>query len=343
MWAFEPACAGKVWMHISGSKSRLAAVDNLGDIPNLPTKAVPFAYVLHHGGPFFSQPVTRMDGSSLKALHEVVSYLPVLNRSTYHLAKQGWDLFPGRPQYVLCETAYFLKMPAEAAAYGLPYEMFDEGIRRYGGHGLLHAWVWRTCHKEANIRRFISIGLGDAPSLCAILDGEAVETSAGFSLCDGIPSMHSCGSLDPSIPILLLQGGYSPAEIEDILMCTSGWQALAGTPSSSLLNILAAEPGGLIWQMLRTHLLKELGKCMAALGGAQAIFFSGEEILGWVPFVNEICSNLGFCGIETGELRAAGGGIWRLEKNNTPCTVEMREMPRADMLAGWLQTLDERP
>jgi acetate kinase len=120
-------------------------------------------------------------------------------------------------------------MPLKTSAFALPFAYLEKGVRRFGGDGLFHQWAWEAADQRIDrLQRLVSVHLGDAPNMAAILNGHSLESSLGFSPLDGIPSQTGCGEIDPGIVLLLAEQGMSPDKVERILAQDSGLCALLG-------------------------------------------------------------------------------------------------------------------
>jgi acetate kinase len=185
--------------------------------------------------------------------------------------------------------------------------MRSQGIRRYGGDGICHAWAWRKAQELSGrtVQRLVSIHLDDQPNVAAILNGQAVETSQGFSRLEGLPSAVGSGDIDPSIALLLRDEGLSNAEIQNLFEQRSGWNALAGEPLTitELLGSTGSSPASprrkLARQVFETRMVETLGAATAALGGVDMLLFSCTEVTDpTCNFAAQICDRLSFINIK---------------------------------------------
>lgn len=190
----------------------------------------------------------------------------------------------------------FGDLPKAAASYALPEDLRSIGLRRYGGDGDFHGWVLRQV-KKLRARRIISIHLGDHPNYAAFDGRDAVDTSLGLTFAEGLPAATTCGSLDPSIPLLLAEQGMQAEEIERILLKESGWLALAGV--NTLPDLMhSAAPGAELARGILQHGLEQgIGAMMAALGGTDAIVFGSEYLEEAVPLARAVSESLSFLGV----------------------------------------------
>jgi acetate kinase len=299
-------------------------------IQKLVAHASQIAYHLVNGADVFLNPVTRLEPGDLIRLEKVIPLFPLANRVTYALAENGLRLRPNIDHYLLCETAFFHDMPLKTSAFALPFAYLEKGVRRFGGDGLFHQWAWEAADQRIDrLQRLVSVHLGDAPNMAAILNGHALESSLGFSPLDGIPSRTGCGEIDPGIVLLFAEQGMPPEKIEQVLAQDSGLCALLGRQA----HWEEAAAGGapqfyLAHQLLLNQVIKTIGAGMAALGGADAVLFGYEPASQWSGFIREVCLKLQFAGVDqTG--RDAGQKTGRFTGAHSRVQVLGLEYPRA--------------
>lgn len=271
-------------------------------------------YVLQNGGTCVGSTISQATPGVLECLEDAVQLSPEHNAMCVRVARALLSECPRAQHMLLCETGFFADMPEEAALYALPVELRTAGIRRYGGQGLLHSWVWRRSQRRlAHQRpRLISVDLGNETSLSAIRDGRAVETSLGFTPVEGIPSMTSCGDIDPTVALQLSAHGLSLAETCDLLGCQSGFSGLAGR-DVSLLDISRDDPRSELTEvrdLLVYRLQMQIGAFVAVLGGVDAIVVASEFYPQAYDLVFEICSGLGALGAACPDV-PAGSAAWQ--------------------------------
>lgn len=289
-------------------------------------------YVLLHGAEVFDQPLSPLSPESLKRLERCVRFWPEANRLTLEVARAVMARKPGAAHWLFCDTAFFARLPAVARAYAVPGELRSQGIRRYGGDGLCHQWVWQQVAATLGLaaRRLVSIHLGDSPSVAALRDGQPVESSLGFSPLEGLPSAHGCGDVDPAIVLLLRSAGLSVAEITRLLTQASGLQALMGRPCGWVdvmkEDSAAAEAAR---ALLRLAVVKAIGAHLAALGGADALAFACDAVPQSHAFVLGLCRELDFLGLDVSGLAEGNPGA----KARPAIKVLELHYPRAAALA----------
>lgn len=257
------------------------------ELNSLFPRPLEIGYVLANGAGRFAEAVTEITPTVREELALCLPVWPEVNAATARLIENGLKRYPYARHLLLCETAFFSSLPERTAAYALP-EPFYSGVRRRGAGGLTHAWVHRASGQPG---RLVSIHLGDQPSVAAIRDGAAVETSAGFTALEGLPGLCTCGDIDPAVVLGLLEQGRPAAEVRSLLASKSGFQVFApGT--GSLEEIIDKEE--LPFEMLRRGLLKSTGAALAAMGGADCITVAADQPDRWQELIDQLKVGLEF-------------------------------------------------
>lgn len=322
MLIFDPKPSCIAWHHLLGTSSQEGVIESnpsnehKPDLISLPAEQDTIAYVLQNGGAEVTQPVSHLSAKTIQKIERCLDNLPDDNRKTIRLIMSGLNYWPNAHHILLCETAYFHRLPKAVSSYALPFELRAAGIQRYGGDGLCHHWAWRQvrAHLTDTLQRVISVHLDEAPNVAALLDGIAVETSQGFSQIEGIPSMTSCGDLDPTIVLMLRTNGMPLEQIETMLRHQSGFMAMLDHPSN-FQTFLADETDQTInaRQLLYHKLLEAIGSAIAALGGLDALVFTSSDLVQSQPFINRICSGLDFLHVQfDGNREIKDSGLTRL-------------------------------
>ncbi|MFA6108686.1 MAG: hypothetical protein WDA75_07955 [Candidatus Latescibacterota bacterium] len=238
-------------------------------------------YLLLHGGEAVAEEVRRLGPEDLPGLAATVPYLPEANDLTLAAVRAGLAVVPAIDHFLLCDTAFFSALPAEASQYAIPIRLRRRGLRRFGACGVWHRWAWEQVRHRGRgeISRVLSVYLGNGTNLAAIRDGGPVETTVGFTGLEGIPSATGCGDLDPMIPLHLRASGMTFAEISRLLGRGSGFGGLLGKPCS-LRRLLTEETDPAVHEVRELYLYslcKHAGSLIAALGGIDAVAVVGEE------------------------------------------------------------------
>jgi acetate kinase len=211
------------------------------------------------------------------------------------------------PQVAVFDTGFHATLAPAAYVYPGPYAWLDEGIRRYGFHGISVQYSTRRAAEllkvPANSSRLIVCHLGNGASVTAVANGKSVDTSMGFTPLEGIMMGTRSGSIDPSILVYLIRRhGYTGDLIDDILNRKSGLLGVSGF-SGDMREILEAIDKGndrarLAYQIYAHRLTRGVGAMLAVLGGADAIVFTGGIGENCAPLRQDVCDQLGFLGLK---------------------------------------------
>ncbi|MFI5707062.1 acetate/propionate family kinase [Kribbella sp. NPDC051620] len=233
-----------------------------------------------HGGERFDRAVL-VDDEVEAAIEELVSLAPLHQPQALELIRHTRS--GGLPVIACFDTAFHRSIPDSAATYALPGRWRDRfGLRKYGFHGLSHAYVARRVPEllDREVPRLVSAHLGAGASLCAIAEGRSVDTTMGFTPLDGLVMATRSGSVDPGL-LLWLQtsGGLGADEIGDALEHESGLLGLSGK-SGDLRGVLAGFEAGddacrLAYEVYVHRLAGEIARMAAALNGLDALAFTG--------------------------------------------------------------------
>ena len=252
-------------------------------------------FILPRGGEHFPQVLTRVDDNALTRLEQCAKRWPLENSEVLVELKASIDQNPGKAHWLACDTAFFVNLPLATSTYALPGDMRAQGFRKFGVNGIHHQWA---AEQFPAAERIVSVCLNDAPNAAAIVNREAVDTTGGYSLLDGLPGRSTCGSIDPSIILVLAEAGYSAEKIETALHQESGYQGLTGSsvPINELLS--GSDPAtSLAREILLHELVKAIGAMLASLGGAERIVIGSEGIEENNKFIGSLRSHLAFTGI----------------------------------------------
>jgi acetate kinase len=265
-----------------------------------------------HGGADYVRPVL-LDASVLERLAALQQLAPLHQPNNLAPIRQAMDISPEVPQVACFDTAFHRGHPAVADTYALPRALYDEGVRRYGFHGLSYEYVaerLRTLAPEAARGRVIVAHLGSGASMCALADGRSVESTMGFTALDGLAMATRPGQLDPGVVLhLIADRGMSPEAASDLLYHGSGLKGLSGT-SSDMRELLASPyPDAAFAVDYFVHRIAlSAGMLAAALGGLDAFVFTagvGEN----APAIRaRVVERLAWLGAELDPVANAAGG-----------------------------------
>jgi acetate kinase len=276
------------WLEQAGYASRLCAA----------------GHRLVHGGPRYKDP-HKVTPEMVAALKEIAPLDPDHTAAALDAIRCVSDKFPHLPQVACFDTAFHSTMPAVARMYALPWEYYNEGIARYGFHGLscesiLHQL--RSLEPDLADGRLIVAHLGSGASVTAIRGGKSVDTSMGFTPLEGLVMGTRAGDLDPGLVLYLVkQRGMSPEEADHLLNKQSGLLGVSGDTADMrlLLERRAREPRAAAAIDLFCYRVKKyIGAYAAVLGGVEILVFSGGIGERAAAIRERICSGLNFLGVE---------------------------------------------
>lgn len=191
--------------------------------------------------------------------------------------------------------------------FPLPYEYYEKyKIRRYGAHGTSHRYISGRVINECGIgtpSKVITCHLGNGSSITAVKDGKCVDTSMGLTPLDGFMMGTRCGAVDPSaITYIMDKEGLSPKEMDTIMNKKSGLLGVSGVSSDNRDVVAAAEAGNeraiLARKILKYQILKVVGSYIAALGGVDAIAFTGGLGENDADIREFVCEGLAYVGLK---------------------------------------------
>jgi acetate kinase len=184
-----------------------------------------------HGGPDYDRPVA-VDHGLVARLERYVALAPLHQPHNLAPIKSLLANFPSLPQVACFDTAFHRGHERVADQYAIPYQLYEEGVRRYGFHGLSYEYIARTLPKVAPDvapGRVIVAHLGSGASMCALRGGRSVESTMGFTALDGLPMGTRPGQMDPGVVLYLMsEKGIAPGKLQDFLYRDCGLKGLSG-------------------------------------------------------------------------------------------------------------------
>ena len=236
-----------------------------------------------HGGADYSS-AARFDESVERNIERLAPLAPQHNALALCAVRAARSLWPELAQVAVFDTAFHSTMPPQATTYAIPQAWREAGLRRYGFHGLSHEYVMEAVAREleapASELRIISCHLGNGASICAIDRGQSIDTSMGLTALAGLVMGSRCGDLDPgAFGFLSRSLGLRIEEIEHALYADSGLKALSRI-GADLRQIESAAgagqaPAQLAMQVYAYRARKYIGAYAAAMGGCDAVAFTG--------------------------------------------------------------------
>jgi acetate kinase len=231
-----------------------------------------------HGGPRYQKPVL-VDGDVLAQLERYVPLAPLHQANNLAPIRLLRELHPTLPQVACFDTAFHRGHAALADHYAIPQRLYQEGIRRYGFHGLSYEYVaerLRQVAPDIAMGRVIIAHLGSGASMCALAGGRSIDSTMGFTALDGLPMGTRPGQLDPGVVLYLIrEKGMSAGEVEDLLYRECGLKGLSGI-SNDVRELLTSSDRHAAFAIdyFVTRVGLHAGMLAAALGGIDAFVFT---------------------------------------------------------------------
>jgi acetate kinase len=313
--SYEPTDVPDLPAAVAETRTWLRSLDGLD------LRAIGHRFV--HGGPEFDGPVL-IDADVLDRLAIYQSLAPLHQPNNLAPIRMAMEISPDVPQVACFDTAFHRGHAEHTDCYALPRALYDEGIRRYGFHGLSYEYIAQVLPEvvpEAAAGRVIVAHLGSGASMCALLGGRSVESTMGFTALDGLPMGTRPGQLDPGVVLHLIEEkGMTASEVTRLLYSASGLKGLSGV-SNDMRDLLASVDPGAAFAI--DHFVHRCalhaGQLSAALGGLDAFVFTAgvgensapirariDERLSWLGATLDTNANdAGALRISTPESRAA--------------------------------------
>ncbi len=308
--AGAPLSAGDVGTVADHGEALRVAIRAMGvHYPDRTIKAVGHRVV--HGGPDFAAPV-MIDDAVQAALEALVPLAPLHQPHCLAGIRAARAAFPGATQIACFDTAFHRTMPRVNEIYAIPHEFYDQGIRRYGFHGLSYDYI-ASALREADpalvAGRVVVAHLGNGASLCAMQDGKSVMTSMGFSALDGLVMGTRCGKIDPGVLLYLLDQGMDSKALSDMLYRQSGLLGLSGI-SNDMRTLLASDDPRAVEAVacFVASLQRGIAEMAAAMGGIDGIVFTAGIGENAAAIRAQVCDGLGWMGVTLDAGANEGGG-----------------------------------
>ncbi len=305
------------------------AIDWLGQPGSIAIDAV--AHRIVHGGERVTEPVIATD-EVMRALDEASQFAPLHNPPAISAIRAVGEKLAGLPAVIVTDTGFHRTLPAHARTYAIPRALAERhSIRRFGFHGIGHAWMLERCAAMLGTREeqlnLVTLHLGAGCSATAIKQGHSADTSMGLTPLEGLMMATRSGDIDPAIfSFLAAREKLSPGEVERILNHESGLLGVSGI-SDDFREIEAAaehdQHAARAIEMFCYRVRKYIGAYMAVLGRTHAIVFGGG-IGEHSDLVRErVCSGLEQLGVvlDTERNRGANGREGCISDNRSPVAV----------------------
>ena len=267
-------------------KLSLVRGDESEPVDTLEVEADAVAHRVVHGGDRFVDPVV-VDDRVRDALREVVELAPLHNAPALDALDEARRVLPDVPHVAVFDTAFHATLADVARAYAVPASL---GIRRFGFHGL----AVQSVAEQVRVPRLVVCHLGGGCSVTAVRDGRSIETSMGFTPLEGVPMSTRSGSVDPGA-VLHLARERGVEEVSRILEHESGLFGVSGL-SGDVRELEHDARGDFALDLLSYRVAQAVAACAVALGGVDAIAFSGGIGEHSARVRDSVVSRLGFLG-----------------------------------------------
>lgn len=271
---------------------------------NVTDKLIAIGHRVVHGGEKFAN-ATLLNEEVINDIQALSELAPLHNPANLMGIRVAIKAFPTLPQVAVFDTAFHQTMPPQAFMGAISNTLYKEyGIRRYGFHGTSHYFVTNAAAKILNKKltecNFISVHLGNGASVCAVRNGESVDTSMGFTPLAGLMMGTRSGDLDPGIIEFLLKKGWTQEAVFDTLNNKSGFLGLSGLTSDARGILDAMETGHegakLAFDVFTYRVAKFIGSYLIPLDNLDAIIFTGGIGENSLPIRREILRHLKLLG-----------------------------------------------
>ncbi|HZB45848.1 MAG TPA: acetate kinase [Pyrinomonadaceae bacterium] len=294
---------------VTSEESGIGAVKSVADVHAVGHRVV-------HGGERFTQSVLITD-EVLRGIEDCIELAPLHNPANIRGIEAAREVFgPGLPQAAVFDTAFHQTLPEQAYLYALPYQWYRRHrIRRYGFHGTSHRYVAYRYRKLLGLERdktnVVTLHLGNGCSAAAIRAGDSVDTSMGMTPLEGLVMGTRSGDIDPAIiDFITAKEGLTAQEVDSILNKQSGLIGISGL-TNDMRELLDEERESgdrrarLAIDIFCYRVRKYVGAYLAALGGSDALIFTGGIGENSPEIRARVCEGLAWMGVELDPARNA--------------------------------------
>ena len=271
------------------------------------------AHRVVHGGPRYTAPVL-IDAAVLRELQRLTPLAPLHQPHALAAIATLMESHPALPQAACFDTAFHHTLPLVETSFALPRTLYDQGVRRYGFHGLSYEYIAGRLPGLLGARaaagRVVVAHLGAGASMCALRDGRSIATTMGLTPLDGLPMATRCGAIDPGAVLYLMQEqGRDAGQVADLLYHDSGLLGVSGI-SADMQTLLASDaaPAAEAVDLFVYRIGRELGALAAALGGIDALVFTGGIGEHAAAIRQRVCDNARWLGIRLDSAANAAHG-----------------------------------
>jgi acetate kinase len=265
-------------------------------------KIVAAVHRIVHGGTHFTAPA-RVSPQVIEELTRLIPLAPLHQPPALAAIATLAQAHPEMPQIVCFDTAFHRTQSATATAFALPRKLAEEGVRRFGFHGISYEYIAgvlpEVMGSAAASGRIVVAHLGSGASMCALREGRSIATTMSFTPLDGLPMGRRCGSLDPGVVLYLMQHkGMDAAGISKLLYQESGLMGVSGISDDMRVLLSAEDPRAAEAVDLFVYRIGlELGSLAAALRGLDALVFTGGIGEHAARIRQRVCADAAWLGI----------------------------------------------
>lgn len=277
-----------------------------------------------HGGHHYSEPVV-INEAVLEKFETLLSLAPLHEPHNVAGIKAARESFGDIPQVACFDTAFHRNQPFINDTFAIPRNFYEEGVRRYGFHGLSYEYIAKKLPElfpEHAKGRVIVLHLGNGASMAALKEGKSIASTMAFSALDGLPMGTRCGDIDPGVLLYLMQfKGMSAQAISDLLYKESGLKGLSGISNDMrTLESSDAPTAKEAIDYFVSRVKREIGSLAMALGGLDAMVFTGGIGENSVRIRKEVLEGCEWLGIELDSAKnTAGETIISTEYSSVLC------------------------
>jgi acetate kinase len=265
-----------------------------------------------HGGPLYEAP-QLIDERVLASLERFVPLAPLHQPHGLAAIRAVQARLPDTPQVACFDTAFHRGHPEVADRYALPEALYEEGVRRYGFHGLSYEYIARTLPRvapEIATGAVVVAHLGSGASMCAMRDGRSMDSTMGFTALDGLPMGTRCGQIDPGVLLYLLsEKGWSAKDVERLLYRDAGLRGLSGV-SNDVRDLLSSDSPAarLALDYFVYRIGREIGSLAGAMGGIDGLVLTAGIGENSPDMRARICARAAWLGVQLDEAANQAGG-----------------------------------
>lgn len=341
----EPLFSGNIEGLEAGANAFQTALDALSVSLQSHLAGRPLVAVAHrvvHGGEWYRAAV-RVDDQVLARLNSLCELAPLHQPHNLEGIKRFAQMYPDVPQVACFDTAFHASLPPEEYLFALPQTITQQGVRRYGFHGLSYQYVQSQLRKLStrSEQKVLMAHLGNGASLCAMKAGQSLATTMGFSALEGLIMGTRSGAIDPGVLLYLLDHGMSSQELTSLLYKQSGLLGVSGIAADMRTLRASEETQAQLAIDLFTHrVVREAGAMSACLQGLDVLVFTGGIGEHDVMLRQEVCAQLAYLGVHIDAAQnvlATGQQMMRIDA--TDSAVEVWVIPtdegRMAALSAW--------